>query len=67
MGCTEGNLKASHPTPDGSGIAPFMLDVRCQYKKEHKLEAKDVLSNINCTQATEGAENAVFYLWDLDL
>ena len=32
-----------------------------------KLEVKDVLPNINCTQAAERAENAVFVPCDLDL
>jgi len=32
-----------------------------------KLEAKDVLPNINCMQVTKRAENAVFVPGDLDL
>jgi len=35
--------------------------------KEKKLEAKDVLPNMNHTQATKRAENAVFVHGDLDL
>jgi len=33
---------------------------------EKKLEVKNVLPNINCTQAAERAENVVFDLGDLD-
>jgi len=36
-------------------------------KTETQLEAKDVLPNINRTQAAERAENAVFVPGDLDL
>jgi len=32
-----------------------------------KLEVKDVLPKINCTQATEGPKNAVFVPSNLDL
>ena len=36
-------------------------------KKTTKIEAKDVLPNINHTQATERAENAIFVPGNLDL
>jgi len=38
-----------------------------QYYISNKLEAKDVLPNINRTQAAEGLKNVVFVPGDLDL
>jgi len=39
------------------------LPHKIEKENKRKLEAKDVLPNINCTQAAERAKNAIFCPW----